>query len=47
VPLVISERVALAAGLDRSGLEAKELVIRGRSTPMTVYALRSLAESGA
>ena len=47
VPLVISERVALAAGLDRSRLEAKELVIRGRSSPMTVYALRSLAESGA
>ena len=47
VPLVISERVALNAGLDRSRLEAKELVIRGRSTPMTVYALRSLAESGA
>jgi len=47
VPLVISERVALAAGLDRSGLDAKELVIRGRSTPMTVYALRTLEESGA
>jgi adenylate cyclase len=47
VPLVISERVALAAGVDRSRLEAKELVIRGRSTPMTVYAVRSLAESGA
>jgi len=47
VPLVISERVALAAGLDRSRLEAKELVIRGRSSPMTVYAVRSLAESGA
>jgi adenylate cyclase len=47
VPLVISERVALAAGLDRSRLEAKELVIRGRSTPMTVYALRTLSESGA
>ena len=47
VPLVISERVALAAGLDRSRLAAKELVIRGRSTAITVYALRSLAESGA
>jgi adenylate cyclase len=47
VPLVISERIATAAGLDRSRLEAKELVIRGRSTPMTVYALRSLAQSGA
>jgi adenylate cyclase len=47
VPLVISERVALAAGLDRSRLEAKELVIRGRTSPMTVYALRTLAQSGA
>jgi len=47
VQLVISERVALAAGLEVSSLEAKQLVIRGRSSPLTVYALRSIAESGA
>ena len=47
VQLVISERVALAAGLEVSSLEAKELVIRGRLSPLTVYALRSIAESGA
>jgi adenylate cyclase len=47
VPLVISERVALAAGLDVSRFEAKELAIRGRASPLTVYALASVAESGA
>jgi len=47
VPLVISERVALAAGLDVSRFEAKELAIRGRASPLTVYALGSIAESGA
>jgi adenylate cyclase len=47
VPLVISERVALAAGLDVSRFEAKELQIRGRASPLTVYALASVAESGA
>jgi adenylate cyclase len=47
VPLVISARVALAAGLDVSRFEAKELAIRGRAGPLTVYALASVAESGA
>ena len=47
VPLVISERVALAAGLDVSRFEAKKLAIRGRASPLTVYALGSIAESGA
>jgi len=47
VPLVISERVALAAGLDVSRLEARQLAIRGRASPLTVYALASVAESGA
>jgi adenylate cyclase len=47
VPLVVSERVALAAGLDVAGLEAKELVIRGRANPLRIYALASIAESGA
>jgi adenylate cyclase len=47
VPLVISERVALAAGLDVSAFEAKEISIRGRASPLTVYAIRSIAETGA
>jgi adenylate cyclase len=47
VPLVISERLAAAAGLDVSRFEAKSLAIRGRANPLTVYALTSIAESGA
>ena len=47
VALVVSERVALAAGLDVAGLEAKELIIRGRANPLRIYALPSIAESGA
>jgi adenylate cyclase len=44
VPLVISERLAAAAGLDVSRFEAKSLAIRGRANPLTVYALTSIAE---
>jgi hypothetical protein len=42
-------RLRLASGLilEVSSLEAKELVICGRSSPLTVYALGSIAESGA
>jgi adenylate cyclase len=47
VPLVISERLAAAAGLDVSRFEAKSLAIRGRTNSLTVYALTSIAESGA
>ena len=47
VPLVVSERVALAAGLDVAGLEAKELPIRGRANTLRIYALASIAQSGA
>jgi adenylate cyclase len=47
VPLVISERVALAAGLDVSAFQAKEVSIRGRASLLTVYAIRSIAQSGA
>jgi adenylate cyclase len=47
VPLVISERVALAAGLDASAFEAKEIGIRGRAGLLAVYAIRSIAQTGA
>ena len=47
VPLVVSERVALAARLDVSRLEAKELVIRGRASALRIYALASIAGTGA
>lgn len=47
VPLVVSERVALAARLDVSRLEPYELVIRGRQSVLRVYAVRSIAQSGA
>lgn len=47
VPLVVSERVALAAGLDVARLEAKELVIRGRASALRVYAVPSIAGTGA
>jgi len=47
VPLVVSERVAAAARLDVSGLEARELVIRGRASALRIYALASIAGTGA
>ena len=47
VPLVVSERVALAARLDVSRLEPYELVIRGRESALRVYAVRSIAQPGA
>ena len=44
VPLVVSERVALAAGLDVTQLEAKKLVIRGRASALRVYPVPSTAD---
>jgi adenylate cyclase len=46
VPLVISERLAAAAGLDVARFEAKSLAIRGRTNPLTVYALASITQLG-
>ena len=47
VPLVVSQRVARAAGLEVSAFEARELTLRGRTHALTVYAIRSIADSGA
>jgi adenylate cyclase len=44
VPLIVSERVALSAGLDVSQLQPHQLALRGRAAPLAVFAVRSIAD---
>ncbi len=46
VPLVISEDAARAAGLNVSPFAPRKLQIRGRSTPLVVYAVDSVSTLG-